>query len=516
MTRAGAGALVAIALTAALALRAARLDVRPMHHDEANQAVKFGDLLERGEYRYDVRDHHGPTLYDLTLPSAWLGGRHTLASLDEATLRRVPVMFGAATILLLPLLSAGIGRTAVAVAAILMALSPAMVFYSRMFIQEALLACFTLAFVIAVGRIAAGGGRRWWILAGLAAGMAVATKETSVIVLPAAVAAGAIAWWSLGSGRPPNTLTGGRWRAPLVMSLGAAAAVAALFYSSFFAAPAGILEPFRGTSTYLARGIDPASHAHPWNYYLRLLTYTSSGGVKWTEGLVVLLAIAGAAGAWRRPDPARPEATFWIRYLACDVAIAAAIFSLIPYKTPWNVLPFYVVAFALAGAGFATLVELTRSRAIRGGLAAALALASVQLGWQAWRAAVVYAADPRNPYVYAQTVPDAVRMAARIRDLSALHADGARMQVSVIASPYEQWPLPWYLRTMPNVGYWTAPGDPLALQAPVIVSSMEHTPALDSALGERYVPEFFGLRPDVLLTLYVERGLWERFLATTQ
>jgi hypothetical protein len=129
---------------------------------------------------------------------------------------------------------------------------------------------------------------------------------------------------------------------------------------------------------------------------------------------------------------------------------------------------------------------------------------------------VTYAADPRNPYVYAQTVPDAVRMAARIRNLSALHPDGARMQVSVIAPAYEQWPLPWYLRTMPNVGYWAAPGDALALQAPVIVSSMEHTPVLDRTLGDRYVPEFFGLRPDVLLTLYIERGLWERFLATTR
>ena len=34
----------------------------------------------------------------------------------------------------------------------------------------------------------------------------------------------------------------------------------------------------------------------------------------------------------------------------------------------------------------------------------------------------------------------------------------AHMQVSVIAPPYEQWPLPWYLRTMPIVGYWTGPG----------------------------------------------------------
>ena len=36
MTRAGAAALVALALTAGLALRLARLDERPMHHDEAN------------------------------------------------------------------------------------------------------------------------------------------------------------------------------------------------------------------------------------------------------------------------------------------------------------------------------------------------------------------------------------------------------------------------------------------------------------------------------------------------
>jgi uncharacterized protein (TIGR03663 family) len=510
MTRASAGALVAVALTAALALRGARLDVRPMHHDEANQAIKFGDLLERGEYRYDFRDHHGPTLYYLTLPSAWLGGRHTLASLDEVTLRRVPVAFGAATILLLPLLSAGIGRTAMAVAAILMAVSPAMVFYSRMFIQEPLFACFTFAFVIAVGRIAMDGGRAWWILAGIAAGFAVATKETSVIVLPAAILACTIAWWSLGSERPQNAMTRGQWRAPVVTSLAAAAAVAVVFYSSFFTAPAGILEPFRGTSTYLARGIDPASHAHPWHYYLRLLTYTSSGGTKWSEGLVIALAVVGAATAWRPHHPPDPGRRFWTRYLACDVAITAAIFSMIPYKTPWNVLPFYVVAFALAGVGLVTLVDMTRLRAMRIVLALTFALASLQLSGQAWRAAVTYAADPRNPYVYAQTVPDAVRMATRVLDLAALHAEGTRMQVSVIASPYEQWPIPWYLRTMPNVGYWTGPGDPVAMQAPVIVSSLDHTLALDAALGDRYVSEFFGLRPDVLLSLYVERGLWTR------
>ena len=513
MTRAGAGVLIALALTAAIGLRGARLAERPMHHDEANQAIKFGDLLERGDYRYDYRDHHGPSLYYLTLLSAWLSGRHTLASVDEVTLRRVPVVFGAATILLLPLLSTGMGRTAVAAAAVLTALSPAMVFYSRMFIQEALFACFVLGFVIAVGRIATTGGRTWWILAGAAAGLAAATKETSAIVLPAALLACAAARWSLGSARPPRALAPGHWRASALMGLAVAFVVAATFYTSFFAAPSAILEPLRGAGTYLARGIGPAAHAHPWHYYVHLLAYTSSGGLTWSEGLVLLLAVVGTAAGWRERNGSGPDAAFWTRYLACDLVIAGGILSLIPYKTPWNVLPFYVVALALAGGGFAALVAAPRSRAMRGAVAAALTIASLQLGRQAWRAAVTYAADPRNPYVYAQTVPDAVRIATRIRDLAALHQDGAAMRVSAIAPPDEQWPFPWYLRSMPNVGYWVTPDDAAALQAPVLISSLEYTPALDTALGDRYVSEFYGLRPDVLQALYVERGLWDRFLA---
>ena len=419
--------------------------------------------------------------------------------------------------MLLPLVSAGIGRTAVATSAWLLALSPAMVFYSRMFIQESLFACFTLAFVIGVGRVAMGAGPAWWVLSGVAAGLALATKETSAIVLPAALVACAIAWWSLGPDRPDAPLAGGRWRRAAIVSLAAAAAIALLFYSSFLANPGGILEPFRAAGTYLDRGIDPPDHAHPWHYYVGLLTYSSSGGLRWSEGLVLVLAIIGALSAWALPRAPskglRPEPAFWARYLTCNVAITAGIFSALPYKTPWNLLPFYVGAIVLAGIGFSTLLHATASRAVRGALAIALVIGSGQLGWQAWRASVTYASDPRNPYVYAHTVPDAVRMATRIRQLAAAHPDGARMQVSVIAPPHEQWPLPWYLRTMPHVGYWIAPDDALALQAPVVVASMDHAAVLDSGLGDRYVSEFFGLRPEVLMTLYIERGLWERFLA---
>ena len=527
MTRGGAGALVVLALAAGLALRLVRLDARPMHHDEANQGVKFGLLLEHGEYRYDAHDHHGPTLYYLSLPAAWLRGQHTLAALDERTLRGVTVAFGGATIVLLPLLSRGIGRTAVAASAWLLALSPAMVFYSRMFIQESLFTCFTLGFSIALGHLATGGGLAWLLSAGVSAGLAIATKETSAIVLPAAVLACVVAWWSLGPKRPPLAR---RILSTAAVMILIAAAVAVLFYSSFLTFPAGVLEPFRGFSTYLNRGVDPATHVQPWYYYVRLLALSRSGGLRWSEGLVLALAAAGAVSAWSisraqsgsaraqsralpRAASTSPERVFWARYLTCNVVLTAAIFSLIRYKTPWNLLPFYAGAIVLAGMGFATLVHAASSRLLRVAVIASFVVASGQLGWQAWSASVIYAADPRNPYAYAQTVPDAVRMATRIRELAAIHPQGARMQVSVIAPAYEQWPLPWYLRAMPHVGYWTEPGDPVALQAPVIVASMNSTAALDGLLGDRYVSEFFGLRPEVLLALYVEHGLWDRFLA---
>ena len=520
MTRAGAGALVVIALVAGLTLRFVRLDVQPMHNDEANQAVKFGALLERGEYRYDVHDHHGPTLYYLSLPAAWMRGQTTFASLDEYTLRGVTAAFGAATILLLPLLSPGVGRTAVVAGAFLAALSPALVFYSRMFIQEALFASFALAFVIALGRLAMGGGLAWSAMAGVAAGLAVATKETSVIVLPAALVACAIAWWSLTPAERP-VLSGGHWRRVALLGLSAAAAVAALFYSSFLADPGGVLAPFQAARTYLDRGVDPGSHAHPWHFYLGVLAYSSAGGLRWSEALVLGLAAAGALTAWgwprgtssNRTATTRPGRVFWARYFTFYVVIVTALFSAIPYKTPWNLMPFYIGMTVLAGIGFAALVRTTSSRVMRGALVGGFVIASGQLGWQAWRASVIYASDPRNPYVYAHTVPDAVRMATRIRDLAALHPDGADMQVSVIAPPHEQWPLPWYLRTLPHVGYWAAPGDALALRAPVIVVSTDHAEALDGALGDRYVSEFYGLRAEVLLTLYIERALWERFLS---
>jgi uncharacterized protein (TIGR03663 family) len=514
MSRAVFGGVVLAALALALAFRLARADLRPMHHDEANQAVKFGALLETGEYRYDRNDHHGPTLYYLTLPAAWLRGQRTLASLDERTLRAVPAVFGAGLILLFLPLARGFGRPAVAAAAVLAAVSPVLTYYSRFFIQESLFSFFALGFLIALGRYAEDRRVSWAAGAGVFAGLAYATKETSAVVLPAVVMALAAAMLTTPDARRKPWAGGGmRPAAATAFAAGTAAAllVAFVFYSSFFKYPGGLLESIGAFGIYVDRGVGPGPHTQPYSYYLRLLSYSSSGGLVWSEGLIVALAAVGTVAA------ARAQTGFWPRYVGAYTVLACAAFSAIRYKTPWNLLPFYIGGVLMAGYGTSALFARFTSRAARALVALALIVAGAHLAVQDWRANFRYPADPRNPYVYAHTVPDYLRLAQRVTDIAAIHPDRSAMMVKVIAGPYEQWPTPWYLRGMSRVGYWPTAADAGPAEgAPVVIAAQDQAGAVGAELGDRYVQEFYGLRPGVILSVFIERASWDRFIAARQ
>ncbi len=515
-TRIATWTLFAAALLLALAFRLSRPDARPMHHDEANQAVRFGHLLETGEYRYDRNDHHGPTLYYFTLPAAWISGRRTLDSLDERTLRTVPALFGAGTILLFALLAPGLGRAAVAMGAILAAISPALTYYSRFYIQEPLFAFFAVAFLVAVGRYATSPGPAGAVAAGLLAGLLYSTKETSIIVIATTLAAcvtslavANVRARGHGSGR--LTRSGHRRAAVhVVAALAAASSVALLAYSSFGTHPAGIAESYRSFGVYLRRGVEAGAHAHPWHYYAATLSWSSSGGLVWSEASVLVLAAIGTIAAF-----AGRRAGFWPKYVALYSILTAVAFSLLRYKTPWNLLSFHAGFVVMAGFGCTALFELARRRAARLVFAAVLVLVCVHLATQNWRASFRYPADPRNPYAYAQTSTDFLRLVKRVEDLAEVHPEGSGMLVKVIAGPYEQWPIPWYLRRMESVGYWTSAASAGDLAGtPVVIASLEEAEAATDRLGPGYVSEFYGLRPGVLLTLNIERGLWERFAAS--
>ena len=100
MNRPGALGLLAAAVVA-LALRCPQLDFRPMHNDEAVNAIKFGALWENGTWKYDPNEHHGPTLPYATLALARLTGAPDFIHFTENRLRLVTVFFGVGLILLL-------------------------------------------------------------------------------------------------------------------------------------------------------------------------------------------------------------------------------------------------------------------------------------------------------------------------------------------------------------------------------------------------------------------------------
>ena len=85
---------VLLAIAGALALRVPKLDTRPLHNDEAVNAIKVSELWEHGRYKYDPDEYHGPTLHYATLPFLWLSGARNSDELKDATLRLAPVVFG--------------------------------------------------------------------------------------------------------------------------------------------------------------------------------------------------------------------------------------------------------------------------------------------------------------------------------------------------------------------------------------------------------------------------------------
>lgn len=506
-------ALFVCVVLGALVLRGARLSLRPMHHDEANQALKFGGLLETGDYRYDPREHHGPTLYYMTLPLAEAAGARSLADVNETLLRLVPAIFGTGLILLFLLFRGGLARESIACAAVLAALSPLMTYYSRFYIQESLLVFFTAGLMAAGWRYVRTRSVSSAAAAGFFAGLAFATKETSLIIftaLLAGVAAAVIA--GRGGARPPG-------RAPAALALHAAVflatalAVATLFFTSFLSNLSGLADSVRAFGVYAGRGLEGGAHAHPWWYYAKLLLWTRYGrGPVWSEAFVMALAVAGAIAAFGR-DAGKEGNPSFIRFLLGYTLAAGAAFSLIPYKTPWNAMPFYLGVILLAGHGAGLLWRVSRFPAVKLAMLALLLPGLFNLGLQDFRANFLDYADTSNPYVYAQTGKDLLRLARTVEGVAEAAGGHENLLVAVIAPAEETWPLPWYLRRFVLVGYWNEfdPAGP-AGKAEVVICSLAAAARFQSAAGTGFVASFYELRPGVLLELFVRSDVWDAYL----
>jgi predicted membrane-bound mannosyltransferase len=346
-----------------------------------------------------------------------------------------------------------------------------------------------------------------------------ATKETFIITLAAAgIALGLNQFWNrtLDASGLPIKAPVLNWH-HLAGALGICLIVWLVLFSSFFTNTPGLLDSIRTYSTWFNRAGGNSAHVHPWHFYFdRLLLFHVHNGPIWSEGLIFVLAIIGALAGFARKGLSDANASF-VRFLALYTCALTAAYSLISYKTPWCLLNFWHGMILLAGVGAAVLIYAARFQWARLAATSLLLAGAAQLAAQAWQAAVPFAADRRNPYVYAQTSEGILDLVETVKALSNASPAGRHLHINVIAAEGDYWPLPWYFRSFDQVGWWDKlPEDPFA---PVMIVSAH----LQIDEKESHpMREVFELRPGargkekgvpVFLKLYVESELWQNYVA---
>jgi len=188
------------------------------------------------------------------------------------------------------------------------------------------------------------------------------------------------------------------------------------------------------------------------------------------------------------------------------------IYSCIAYKTPWLMVSVWTQLILLSGYGVHVLTFwFATSRAGLVGLILLMGgVYAFQLN-QSIAAAHRFHSDARNPYAYVPTSPDVERLQTWLHKLALAEPELASKPVTVVGDQY--WPLPWYLRKMPQVGYWPAPPEDVR-EAPLVllVVAAGDDPASDfDTLTDSHEIFFRGLRHEALVAIFIRKDIWKSY-----
>jgi uncharacterized protein (TIGR03663 family) len=462
----------------ALLIRLPQLGNRPMHTDEAVNAYITGQLFAGGKYHYDPQDRHGPVLYLLAKPVAQLCGAKNFASLTESELRLTPVIVGSATILLFGAAVEMFGFLPCLIAALLFAIGPLPVYYSRYFIHETLFVAATFGLLLAGWRAMKNNSVAFSALAGLCAALMLACKETVVIHFAALGLAGLTGW----------LLNRAISITPSVKILFTAAltflVAFILLFTEFGQNWNALADLLRAIPNFTQRA-GGQGHEKPFSYYFVILDPLFIFFIVAAAGIyaVVCDTVAGTR-----------RAGLLLAVYALGIFL---IYSAIPYKTPWLALNLWLPLALLCGLGVEGVCLQFTSAAGRSIAAVAVALLVLAAAQQTKTLAFDFPADEKNPLAYAHTTADILNLPVRLTEISRTRKLSTP-RIAVIAK--DAWPLPWYLRKFANVGYWQ-PGQESGA-ADFFITPTDVDGQLAAQLKD-FRPEFFGVRPNVLLILWI-------------
>ncbi len=496
------------------------LGLRPMHADEAILGLKFIDMTKAGHFDYNPTDFHGPVLHYLTWLGAKLAGWGHPAQFTEVELRSVVAITGILLVLSTLLISDALDRPATVIAMLLMAVSPMEVFYSRYYIMEVPFVLWLALFMYACWRFAKSERFIYVLLAGSMVGLLHATKETFVINL-VAMGLGWVGAQFLTDGFTDRNrslfLSLGRNRHSVRLPwlwVGVIGAIVSMaLFSGGFRFWDDVRESFTTYGNYLHRS-GGAGHAKPVYYYAGILSFTKDGPFVWTEGMILALAIVGMVHAFAGRFQRSEERKAFLVFLSIYTLSAFAAYSVIPYKTPWTILSVEHGLILLAGVGGQVVFRLFSHAAWK-----AVCMVCLLVGlWHLCSQSMFSIRDRgvanlRGPYVYSHTSTPALKLVQKLRDLAA-YQDGS-FSAQVINAD-QGWPLPWYLRQLPSVGYQASVPDKLDANVLVVDDNLVDRAKASGAPKQYQALDFYDLRPGVHVVLLVEQHLLKDFLTSSR
>jgi len=412
-----------------LVLRLAFLAEKPVHHDESINGWFVMQMWTQGFFKYDPANYHGPLLFYLFQWAEVLFG----SSIE--TLRGVTGVFSVLTLTLFAQRVIQNRSTAFLLGLLIVTLSPAAEFFARSAIHESVYVFFmaltlfsiyfsrplALALMGVVGMVLLKETWILWLISGsLAFVLAKAWQDSDLVAYFQLVKADLVE------------------RHKLFSILGWAAVVITLFYTGFLQNPKGLVDFFQAFLPWTKTGVSGAGHEKPWWTWLEWLWLYEVPTLA-----MLLVSLVGMFLKDRR-----------VRFFCILAVTHFALYSLIPYKTPWC---FVSLQLPLVFSGVVSLENIFRhlnSRSKKAGLTALFALCLIPLP-QLWRLTFASPIQMDHPYVYVQTHYDVKLM---IEHLERAKEFLSTQKIQIATA--ENWPFPWLLRQYPLLSFAPAKSEP--------------------------------------------------------
>jgi uncharacterized protein (TIGR03663 family) len=411
----------------ALVLRFYELGDRPFHHDESQDAYFSWILWKNGDYAYNPL-LHGPLRFYLT------ASMYALFGDSDFTARLAPALMGTSMVFMPYLLREQLGRVAAFTAAVLLAVGPSYLYFSRFAREDIYFAAISMALFVVVFRFL--DRPRGWQPAVIGALIALgfATKETMYITGFVAFTFFALLFWRERGGRGDTwaRVRSVGWEA-WVWALASFAVVFTLLFTVFLTNPPGLWDGLYESIHYWLGQHDVGRGGEKPYFYLVVLFST--------EWPVLLLGLLGTVLAFRQPTVLRA-------FLVWAFALSLAIYSWAGEKFSWLVLHPLLPLIMLAGLGVQWLWEYRHTTLGKAGLAVAV-IAALYVPYASFLANAEHRADPREFLVSTQSSEDVKQVADEV---VAMAKKNPKLTVTVDSADGATFPYAWYFRDL-NVGY---------------------------------------------------------------